>query len=99
MSIIDINIRIEIDNYVALHNEITDDTHSDTVDELIDLFERLYKYKRINESSPDKSIIAKQEEYIKYLLKGILFSTPLRDITKGVRDKFEQELAALRTNL
>ena len=41
-------------------------------------------------------IIAKQDEYIKYLLKGILFSNPLRDITKGARDKFESDLSALK---
>ena len=43
-------------------------------------------------------IIAKQKEYIEYLLKAVKSESIICVITEGVRGKYESELAALESD-
>jgi len=44
-----------------------------------------------------KLIAEKQAEYIKYLVKAISSESIIRDITDGVRKKYESELSLLES--
>lgn len=75
----DMNIRIEIDNYVVCHPEITDETHSDTVDELISLFERLFKYKQKYAQSLTPEKVVTDDEMLRIAINELHKSNDITD--------------------